>query len=135
MVGDGSTVLPLDGRRSNIQLIAEILRLLRLGEVGKTEVMYAVRLSHYQTQKYLSRLVEIGLIDQSAADGHQPAYRITAKGLDLLGRIEQMQEMLQMREIPGIIHSPELKVDEAPCSRMLKRLRDALRHRQGDQAE
>ena len=125
-------MLPLDGRRSNIQLISEILSLLRLGEVGKTEVMYAVRLSHYQTQKYVARLVQIGLVDQTAAEGRSPSYRITAKGLDLLGRIEQMQEMLQAQEIPAIIDAPELKVDEPPYSRMLKRIRDAIKHRQDD---
>jgi hypothetical protein len=95
--------------------------------------MYAVRLSHYQTQKYVSHLLQIGLVDQTAGDGHAPAYRITAKGLDLLGRIEQMQEMLKMNEVPGIIDSPELKVEDTPYSGMLKRIRDAIRRRQDDQ--
>jgi predicted transcriptional regulator len=120
-------LLPLDGRRTNIQLISEILRLLRLGEVGKTEVMYGVRLSHYQTQKYVSRLVQIGLIDQTNGDGRTPAYRITPKGLQLLGRIEQMQEMLNFQELPGIIDAPELQANGAPYGRMLKRIREAFR--------
>jgi predicted transcriptional regulator len=112
-------------------LIGEILSLLRLGEAGKTEVMYAVRLSHYQTQKYLGRLTQIGLVEQPEDDVRAPAYRITRKGLELLGRIEQMQEMLQIKEIPGIMDAPEFKADDAPYSRMLKRLRDAFTRRQG----
>ena len=117
-------MLPLDSRRSRIDLMGEILRLLRLGEVGKTEVMYTVRLSHYQTQNYLRRFIELGLIHQLIADGEIPGFRITPKGLDVLGKLEQLQEMLQEEEIPQIFDSPELKVDERPYAGTFRRIRD-----------
>ena len=117
-------MLPLDSRRSRIDLMGEILRLLRLGEVGKTEVMYTLRLSHYQTQNYLRRFIELGLIYQSTTDVQIPRYRITPKGLSLLGKLEQLQEMLQEKEIPQIFDSPELKVDERPYAGTFRRIRD-----------
>jgi predicted transcriptional regulator len=121
-------MLPIDSRRSSIHLMSEILRLLRLGDVGKTEVMYAVRLSYYQTQNYLRRLLELGLIQQAATDNHNSGYRITQKGLGLLGKLEQLQEQLQGQEIPQIFDSPELKVDEKPYGGTFRRIRDAIWH-------
>ena len=118
-------MLPFDGRRSSFQLISEILSLLRLGEVGKTEVMYTVRLTHAQTQKYLSRLVQLHLVDQRNGEGRVPSYRITQKGLDVLVKIEQVQEMLQIQEVPDILGAPKLKLDED--RRILRRLKDVLR--------
>jgi predicted transcriptional regulator len=115
-------MLPIDSRRSSIHLMGEILRLLRLGDVGKTEVMYAVRLSYYQTQSYLRRLIELGLIHQAAPDDHISSYGITQKGLGLLGKLEQLQEQLQEQEIPQIFDSPELKLDERPYGGTFKRL-------------
>jgi predicted transcriptional regulator len=119
-------MLPSYGRRSSIDLMSEILRLLRLGEVGKTEVMYTVRLSQYQTQNYLRRFVELGWIHQSTSDIQIPRYRITPKGLRLLSRMELLHEMLQEGEIPQIFDSPELEVDDKPYARTFRRIRDAI---------
>ena len=128
-------MLPFEGRRSSVQLISEILRLLRLGEVGLTEVMYTVRLTHSQTQRYLLRLVELALIDQRHEDGRTPSYRVTPKGLDILTKIEQVQEMLQINEVPEILDSPELVVDQEPNRNVLRRIADAIRSRRGEQQD
>jgi predicted transcriptional regulator len=45
----------LDRRRSSIEIIADMLR---LGEAGKTEMMYSVNMSYFQLQKYLNFLLE-----------------------------------------------------------------------------
>ena len=122
-------MLPFESRRSSVQLISEILRLLRLGEVGKTEVMYTVGLTHSQTQKYLLRLVELELTDQRRDNGRTPTYRITQKGLDILSKIENLQEMLQIDEASEILDSPELKVDQEKDGNILRRIADAVRPR------
>ena len=122
-------MMPFDGRRSSIQLMSEILRLLRLGEAGKTEVMYGVRLTHSQTQKYLLRLAELGLIDRVADDGKAPIYRIKPKGLDILGKIEHVQEMLRVDELPEILDSPRLEVQPEQDRRLLERVKDAIMRR------
>ncbi len=128
-------MLPFESRRSTVQLISEILRLLRLGEVGKTEVMYTVGLTHAQTQKYLPRLVELGLVDQRGEDGRTPSYRITPKGLDILSRIEQLQETLRIDEVPEIIEAPELKIAQAKDRNMLRRIREAIRARREERRD
>jgi predicted transcriptional regulator len=119
-------LMPFDGRRSSVQLISEILRLLRLGEASKTEVMYGVRLTHSQTLKYLLRLAELRLVDRTDDDGKAPVYRITAKGLDILGKIEQVQEMLRVDELPEILDSPRLQVQPEQDRKLLGRVKDAI---------
>jgi predicted transcriptional regulator len=121
-------LLPFDGRRSSVQLIGEILRLLRLGEVAKTEVMYAVKLTHLQTQKYLLKLSGLGLIDQRE-DGRTPSYSITQKGLDVLSDIERLQEMLNAEDLPGILGAPKLETDRDQNRSLLKRIADAVQRR------
>ncbi len=122
-------MMPFDGRRSSVQLISEILRLLRLGEAGKTEIMYGVRLTHSQTQKYLPRLTELRLIDRVGEDGRAPVYRITPKGLDILGKIEHVQEMLRVAELPDILNSPRLEVQQERDQKLLGRVKDAIMRR------
>ncbi len=53
--------MKLEQRRSNIQVIADILR---LGETGKTEIMYSANMSYFQLQKYLKFLLQLELIDK-----------------------------------------------------------------------
>ncbi len=80
----------VNGRRSNIQIIAEILK---LGEAGKTEIMYSVNMSYAQLEKYLDFLVEKGFM--TCQNGTRPAvYRITPKGRRLLREIEKVMNTL-----------------------------------------
>ena len=122
-------MLPLEGRRSSIRIVADILGLLRLGEAGKTEVMYTVNMSYYQTQKYLNWLLELGLLDKVMKENQLLSYRVTKKGLRLLSEIENMQEMLQSEEALKVLHAPELAntVREQPHRRILRRLGKSIR--------
>lgn len=122
-----TAMFSLEGRRSNIQIVAEILRLLRLGEAGKTEVMYTVKLSYYQIQHYLNWLLELELVDKLATEGQMVNYGITRKGLQLLSNIENVQEMLHTEEASVVLHAPELIVSEKLFHRIFRRLRNAPR--------
>jgi predicted transcriptional regulator len=128
-------MLSLDNRRSRFQLAAEILGLLRLGEVGKTEVMYTIRLSHLQTQKYLRWLTELGLIEQSTIESRTQGYRITKHGLDLLSKIEHLQETLRLAELSSVVDSPELKVEKGNRRGILRRILNAIRPIQDGKAD
>ena len=97
-----------EGRRSQIQIIAEILSLLRLSEVGKTEIMYTVNMSYFQVQRYLNLMLELGLVDTHENEHHMVFYQITKKGLEILNRIETILEMLQRKENPHILNSPQV---------------------------
>ena len=85
----------MDGRRSNIQVIADILR---LGEAGKTEIMYSANMSYLQLQKYLSLLLQLKLIDKVTVGNPIVTYRVTGKGLKLLRNIDNILQMLELKE-------------------------------------
>ena len=91
--GEGVIV---ERRRSSVEVIADILR---LGQAGKTEIMYSANMSYFQLQKYLNYLLKLGLIDKVVVGNPSITYRVTEKGLDLLKSIESVLEVLQSGEI------------------------------------
>ena len=84
-----------EGRRSSIQVIADILR---LGEAGKTEIMYSANMSYFQLQKYLGFMLELKLINKVMVGNPVVTYRVTEKGIRLLRNIDGILEMLDMKE-------------------------------------
>ena len=88
-------MLQIDRRRSSIEVIADMLR---LGEAGKTEIMYSANMSYYQLQKYLKFLLQLQLIDKVTVGNPVVTYRITRKGLRLLRSIDSILEILESRE-------------------------------------
>ena len=87
--------MKLDRRRSSLEIIADMLR---LGEAGKTEIMYSVNMSYFQLQKYLGFLLERGLIDKVALGNPSVTYRVTIKGLEVLRAIDGLLESLNLRD-------------------------------------
>ncbi len=88
-------MLKIDRRRSSIEVIADMLR---LGEAGKTEIMYSANMSYFQLQKYLNFLLELRLIDKVMMGNPSVTYRVTRKGLRLLKSIDSILEMLEIDE-------------------------------------
>ena len=87
--------MKLERRRSNIEVIADMLR---LGEAGKTEIMYSANMSYQQLQKYLTFMLQLGLITRVTVGNPVITYRVTRKGLRLLRNIEGILEMLELTE-------------------------------------
>jgi len=85
----------IERRRSSIEVIADMLR---LGEAGKTEIMYSANMSYFQLQKYLGFLLQLKLIDRVAVGNPVVTYRVTRKGLRLLRNIDSILEILALRE-------------------------------------
>ena len=85
----------LERRRSSIEVIADMLR---LGEAGKTEIMYSANMSYFQLQKYLNFLLQMKLIDKVTVGNPTVTYRVTGKGLRLLRNIDSILEVLGLRE-------------------------------------
>jgi len=88
-------MLNIDRRRSSIEVIADMLR---LGEAGKTEIMYSANMSYFQLQKYLNFMLELRLIDKVTVGNPVVTYRVTRKGLRLLKSIDGVLEILESRE-------------------------------------
>ena len=82
-------------RRSSVEVIADMLR---LGEAGKTEIMYSANMSYFQLQKYLKFLLQLKLIDKVTVGNPTVTYRVTRKGLRLLRNIDSILEVLGLRE-------------------------------------
>jgi predicted transcriptional regulator len=94
--------------RSNIEIIADILRFLRLGPSGRMEIRATVKLTGEQISNYLNWLMETELLEETTPEMGQVRYRITKKGLDLLSKIESMQEMLPPSGGIDILHRSKL---------------------------
>jgi predicted transcriptional regulator len=92
------------GRRSSLEIIADILRLLRLGSTGKTEIMYVSKISRDQATRYLQRLTAAGVVEAAGVEMGLPAYRVTPKGLALLSQIENLREKLPPDENINVLH-------------------------------
>ena len=84
----------LNHRRSNIEVIADILR---LEEAGKTEIMYSANMSYRQLQKYLDFLVTEEFMERRVVPNPGVKYLITKKGRRLLDSIEAMLDLLSSR--------------------------------------
>ena len=85
----------MERRRSNFEVIADILR---LGEAGKTEIMYSANMSYFQLQKYLKFMLGLKLIDKVYVGNPIVTYRVTRKGLRLLKSIDGILEVLEFKE-------------------------------------
>jgi predicted transcriptional regulator len=85
----------MERRRSSIEVIADMLR---LGEAGKTEIMYSANMSYFQLKKYLKFLLDRGLISEVTLGNPSVSYRVTPEGLKLLRDIDDILETLGLRE-------------------------------------
>ena len=68
--------------------------ILRLGQAGKTEIMYGANMSYRQLQRYLGYLTEKGFIDTTKVGNPVTQYKVNKKGFRLLENIEHLLEML-----------------------------------------
>ena len=85
--------MKVNQRRSNIEIIAEMLKLGENG-AGKTKIMYNANLSYSQIQKYLGYLTSQGFIDKVEMGNPSVTYQMTESGLKLLESINSLIEML-----------------------------------------
>ena len=88
----------MNQRRSNIEIISEMLRIGANG-AGKTELMYSANMSYSQIQKYLKFLIAQGLIHKVEVGNPSVTYVVTEKGHDLRKSIELILEVLNFKEL------------------------------------
>ena len=90
----------INRRRSNIEIMAEMLRVGENG-AGKTEIMYSANMSYAQIQKYLGFLTSQGFINKVEVGNPVVTYQVTNKGLRLLKSIDNIMEMLGLKDDSG----------------------------------
>ena len=85
--------MKLNSRRSNIQIIAEMLRTGENG-AGKTKFMYNNNMSYTQLQKYMGFLINHGFIAEVHVGNPKVTYQVTDSGSRLLKSIDSVTEIL-----------------------------------------
>lgn len=73
--------------RSSLQIIADILSEVR-GGARKTRIMYQANLSYKLLSRYLSEVLEAGLVKF----GNDDCYELTEKGKEFLERFDEYSE-------------------------------------------
>jgi predicted transcriptional regulator len=86
----------MNNRRSSVEVIADVLR---LGQAGKTEIMYNANLSHRQLGQYLAFLSSRGFIQPVRVGNPKVTYTVTQKGRELLGNLDRVLEQLSLRDL------------------------------------
>jgi predicted transcriptional regulator len=76
----------LGGKRSDVAITLDILRLVRKGE-KKTRIMYGANLSYEMLTRYLDFLLERTFI---VADEERGGYRVTERGALLMADLERV---------------------------------------------
>ena len=92
--------MKLNQRRSNIEIIAEMLKVGENG-AGKTKIMYNANLSYTQIQKYLGFLMGQGFINKMELGNPSVTYQVSENGLKLLESINSLMEMLGLLDDYG----------------------------------
>ncbi len=78
-------------RRSNIEIIADILR---IGQASKTQIMYRVGMRHDQLHKYLDYLMERSFLNCDSTRYPGAVYHVSQDGKLLLQSIEKIEGLL-----------------------------------------
>ena len=86
------------GRRSNIDVIADILR---FGQAGKTKIMRDNNMSYSQMQKYLAFLTEGGFMERVSSETSIVTYKPTEEGSYLLSAIEVLSSIMYQGDLYG----------------------------------
>jgi predicted transcriptional regulator len=87
--------------RSRTDVIAQILEVANGGAI-RTKIMYMTFTSYSQVRRYLTILLENGLIEH---DNIENKYKTTAKGqkfLNLYNKMSQLQIEVELAELPRI---------------------------------
>ena len=76
-------------RRTNDQLIGQILEACQGEGAGKTKIVYQCNLNFKNAGMYLEHLINAGLLEASGT-----SYKTTQKGMEALGHIVALRTLL-----------------------------------------
>jgi predicted transcriptional regulator len=82
--------ISMSQRRSNLEIVAEILRIARKG-AKKTRIVYGANMNFKMLDEYLEKLEKAGLI-ASSEGSNGGLIKTTEKGIEYLQRFSGLQE-------------------------------------------
>ena len=80
--------------RSRLSIVVSILEVIASGEERPTRIMYGANLSYDRLQKYLSSLVEMGLVKEEYTKSGS-RYRLTPQGYEFLRNARRIVEFMR----------------------------------------
>jgi len=83
------TKMYMSQRRSNLEIVAEILKIARKG-AKKTRIVYGANMNFKMLGEYLEKLKKAGLIANS--EGNGGLIKTTEKGVEYLQQFYSLQE-------------------------------------------
>ena len=83
------TKMYMSQRRSNLEIVAEILNIAKKG-VKKTRIVYGANMNFKMLDEYLEKLTKAGLIANS--EGNSGLIKTTEKGVEYLQQFYNLQE-------------------------------------------
>lgn len=89
-------------RRSKLDLVLNVLSVVKDGVDKPTRIMYAANLSWRPTQRILKSLVQQGflqMIEKTGSKRSKRKYEITEKGINIIRYFEGAQDLLDLEEI------------------------------------
>ena len=81
----------MSGKRSDIEITAEILQVARNG-AKKSHIVYKANLNFKIGKKYLDRLIHSGLLE--APNGESKVFKTTEKGVDYINYYHGLKDYL-----------------------------------------
>ena len=84
-------------QRSRWDIMGDILKAIsEEGRAKKTRIMQRSNLDWRSFKRYFDFLVERGFVGNGGEPGERKTYGLTEKGKDLLMKLEEVREMLQL---------------------------------------
>lgn len=90
-------------RRSKMQVIADILRVIDSNASGRTKpthILYRANLSHKLLREHLNTLLQKGFIEVFI-EKNRTYYKITIKGKNFLGEYRKIEKLAQVFGLPA----------------------------------
>lgn len=94
----------MSGRRSQLAVYLDVLRIIKEGTEKPTRIMYGANLSWIPLKKVLTSMISQGLITEIESSNKgdkrtKKTYKITQKGMNVLRYFDKAKELLPLEEI------------------------------------
>jgi len=89
-------------RRSKLEIVLSVLSVIADGRAKPTHIMYATNMSWKSTQKVLSKLVTLGLLEVEIKQGKRrpnKLYEITEKGRNIIDYYAKAGDIIPIEKI------------------------------------
>lgn len=88
----------MHARRTETDIIANVLSIALHDSQTKTHIMWKAALSYYQVQAYLEYLLKTGLLRKNESRGRK-RFKTTERGKEFIARYEALKELMKIETV------------------------------------